>query len=84
MIGVFYIGGMTIAGYAGANNLFWGFIFLGSLIMSLGYVVARLPQLRNGVNDHGFGKTLLGLFFSNLLLSLITGTIYILLNTLVA
>ena len=53
MGGIFYLIGVVVAGYAGYDGLEWYFIFIASLIMTVGYFIIRAPQIHGIVSSDG-------------------------------
>ena len=53
MGGAFYLVGVVLAAYAGYNGLQWYFIFISSLIMTIGYFIIRAPTIHGIVSRDG-------------------------------
>jgi len=51
MGGTFYLIGIALAFYAGLNELQWYFIFISSLIMTIGWFIIRAPQIHDKVPE---------------------------------
>lgn len=76
MGGVFYLIGIALAGFAGYTNLQWYFIFISSLIMAIGYIIIRAPQIQGVVSRDGISSIPKLLSIQVVLLSIITAPIY--------
>ena len=50
---IFYLAGVLLSGYAGYVGLEWYFIFIGSPLMVIGYMIARAPQMYTVAKEDG-------------------------------
>ena len=76
MGGVFYLIGVVLAGYAGYKGLEWYFIFFSSLIMAIGYLIIRAPQIHGLVSQDGAVAIPKMLLIQVLMYAIITAPIY--------
>lgn len=50
---IFYLIGMGLAAYAGYTGFEWYFILIASLIMAIGYLIIRAPQIYGIISSDG-------------------------------
>lgn len=76
MGGLFYIAGIVLAGYAGYSNLEWYFIFISSLVMAIGYLIIRAPQIHGIVSSDGASAIPKLMSIQIIVYSIITAPVY--------
>ena len=77
MGGVFYLTGIALAAYAGFNHFQWYYIFISSLIMGIGYIIIRAPQIQGVVSRDGISSIPKLLSVQVCWLSIITAPVYL-------
>ena len=77
MDGLFYLAGVLLSGYAGYVGLEWYFIFIGSPLMVIGYMIARAPQMNTVAKDDGLmGMLKLIIFYLIPGFAIVTSIVY--------
>ena len=76
MGGIFYIAGIGLAGFAGYSGLAWYFIVISSLVMAIGWLIIRAPQVRGLVSSDGAIAVPKLLIMQLVIYSTITALIY--------
>ncbi len=68
--------GLVAAGYIGYTGLEWYFVFVGSLLIVIGYMIARSGQMYGIYNDDGIAGFIKMFVFQMVGWSIITFIIY--------
>ena len=77
MSGLFYLAGVLLSGYAGYVGLEWYFIFIGSPLMVIGYMIARAPQMYTVAKEDGLmGMLKLIIFYLIPGFAIVTSIVY--------
>ena len=71
-----YLIGVVLSGYAGYSGLQWYFIFISSLIMTLGYFIIRAPTIRGIYAADGIVAIPKLLFIQIIMYSIVTAPVY--------
>jgi|TARA_B110000967_G_C18666135_1_gene450636 hypothetical protein len=77
MVNLFYLAGVLLSGYAGYASLEWYFIFIGSPLMVIGYMIARAPQMNTIAKEDGLmGMLQLIIFYLIPGFAIVTSIVY--------
>ena len=73
---LFYLAGILLSGYAGYVGLEWYFIFIGSSLMVIGYMIARAPQIYTVAKEDGLMGMLKLIIYQVVGWSIVTTIVY--------